>query len=160
MPRRSSIIMDGGTPVHVLPMRVYYEDTDAAGIVYYANYLRYAERGRTEMLRAFGVESFSVMARDELAFAVRGCNIEYLAPARLDDALELHTRVSRVGGASLQLDQRVLRDGKVITEMDVRLVCMHIAGPQRGRPSRIPQDIRDALGDIPAQQNLNSQKAS
>ena len=130
---------------HVLPVRIYYEDTDAGGIVYYANYLRFAERGRTEMLRSLGVEKLALMDRDQLAFAVRGCAVEYLLPARLDDALEVQTRVLRVGGASLHLDQRVLRDGVTLTEIDIRLVCMHINGPLMGRPSRIPAEVRSVL---------------
>ncbi|MBT4889485.1 MAG: tol-pal system-associated acyl-CoA thioesterase [Rhodospirillales bacterium] len=128
-----------------MPVRIYYEDTDAGGIVYYANYLRYAERGRTELLRSLGVEKLALMEREQLAFAVRGCNVEYLLPARLDDALEVHTRVLNVGGASLHLDQRVLRDGETLTEIDIRLVCMHINGPLMGRPSRIPTEVRSVL---------------
>jgi len=134
-----------GQAHHVLPVRIYYEDTDAGGIVYYANYLRFAERGRTELLRSFGVKKLELMEREQLAFAVRGCYIEYLLPAKLDDALEVHTRVIRVGGASLLLDQRVFRGDELLTEIDIRLVCMHIAGPLMGRPSRIPAAVRSAL---------------
>lgn len=132
-------------PPHVYPMRIYYDDTDAGGIVYYANYLRFAEHARTEFLRTLGFERLDMMESGALAFAVRGCSVEYLAPAKLDDALEVHTRVINVGGASLGLDQRVLKEGVVITEMEIRLVCMHMAGDLVGRPSRIPADIRAAL---------------
>src|SRR5262249_19258454 len=92
---------------HVFPVRVYYEDTDAAGIVYYANYLKFAERARTEMLRAHGFEHGGIGAG--LAFAVRSCAVDYLRPARLDDALEVRTRITRVGGASLEADQDICR---------------------------------------------------
>jgi acyl-CoA thioester hydrolase len=132
-------------PSFVLPLRVYYEDTDAAGIVYYANYLRFAERARTEMLRDLGFENSALMNGDGLAFAVRACGIEYLKPALLDDSLEVHTRALQIGGASLEMEQIVRRNGDAIAELNVKLVCMHVLGSSAGRPSRIPADIRVAL---------------
>ncbi|MCC2664562.1 MAG: ybgC, partial [Geminicoccaceae bacterium] len=89
--------------VHRLPLRVYYEDTDAAGIVYHAAYLEFAERARTEMLRCLGLDHGGLRDRFGLAFAVRRCVIDYLAPARLDDLLIVSTRLLRRGGASLEL---------------------------------------------------------
>ena len=88
---------------HVLPVRVYYEDTDAAGIVYYANYLRYMERGRTDFLRLLGVPRAAIRNPDkgpcpDTLFVVRRCEVEYLQPARLDDGLLIHTTLTRVGG--------------------------------------------------------------
>lgn len=133
------------SPAFVMPLRVYYEDTDAAGIVYYANYLRFAERARTEMLRELGFENSDFMGRDGLAFAVRACAVEYLRPASLDDPLEMHTRALRIGGASLELEQNVRRNGDVITELNVKLVCMHVTGTSVGKPSRIPEAVRTAL---------------
>lgn len=141
--------------VHVHPVRVYYEDTDAGGIVYYANYLRFAERARTEMLRDLGVENSAVMERDGIAFAVRSCSIDYLRPARLDDSLDVHTRVLAIGGASLGLEQVVQRGEETLVRMEIRLVCMHVAGDEAGRPSRIPPDVRHALE---AATGLESQK--
>ena len=91
----SSGTFDGTT--HVFPLRVYYEDTDAAGIVYYANYLKFAERARTELMRLLGAEHRTMMAEDGIGFAVRAVAAEYLQPARLDDAIAVHTRVERVG---------------------------------------------------------------
>ena len=135
----------GQGPAFVLPVRIYYEDTDAAGIVYYGNYLKFAERARTEMIRDLGFENAEFMGRDGLAFAVRSCGIEYLKSAALDDALEIHSRVTRIGGASLDMEQIVRRNGDVITELTVKLVCIHIAGPSLGKPSRIPADVRTAL---------------
>ncbi len=131
--------------LNVLPVRIYYEDTDAGGIVYYGSYLRFAERGRTELLRSFGEENIALLEREQLAFVVRVCQIDYLSPARLDDALEVHTRVTHVGGASMKMSQTVLRDGRVITEIRVTVVCMHTSGPLIGKPSRIPGEIRAAL---------------
>jgi acyl-CoA thioester hydrolase len=95
--------------VHRIRIRVYYEDSDAAGIVYHAAYLAFAERARTELLRCLGLDHATLRARFGLVFTVRRCSIDYLAPARLDDLLEIATRVVRRGGASLELEQRVLR---------------------------------------------------
>src|SRR6185312_1686028 len=97
--------------VHRFPVRVYYEDTDAAGIVYYANYLKFIERARTEMMRLYGVEHEKARQSGGTAFIVRRCEIEYIAPARLDDALVVETRLKEFGGASILLSQDVLRAG-------------------------------------------------
>src|SRR5262245_1197856 len=88
--------------VHVVAVRVYYEDTDAAGMVYHANYLRFAERARTEMLRLFGTGQAELRAREGLGFTVRRCQMDFLKPARLDDALEVHTRVLAARGARVE----------------------------------------------------------
>ncbi len=138
-------VITGQGTAFVLPLRVYYEDTDAAGIVYYGNYLKFAERARTEMIRELGFENSTLMVRDGLAFAVRACGVEYLKPALLDDALEVHSCVTRIGGASLDMEQVVRRNGDAITELNVKLVCMHATGPALGKPSRIPSNIRAAL---------------
>jgi acyl-CoA thioester hydrolase len=95
--------------VHRIRIRVYYEDTDAAGIVYHSVYLEFAERARTEMLRCLGLDHATLRARLGVVFTVRRCSIDYRAPARLDDLLEIATRVVRLGGASLELEQQVLR---------------------------------------------------
>ena len=126
---------------HRFPLRVYYEDTDAAGIVYYANYLRYAERARTEMLRISGFASSEIMAELGIALGVRHCAVDYLRPARLDDALEVETRVTKVGGASVELRQVVWRGGDELVAMDLKLGCMSLDG----RPQRLPQGVRDIL---------------
>jgi acyl-CoA thioester hydrolase len=110
--------------VHRIRLRVYYEDTDAAGIVYHAAYLEFAERARTEMLRCLGLDHTGLRARFGLAFTVRRCTIEYRAPARLDDLLEIETRVVRLGGASLDLEQRVRREAQLLTRLDVRLALL------------------------------------
>ena len=128
---------------HYFPLRVYYEDTDAAGIVYYANYLRFAERARTEMLRATGFASSELMADAGIALGVRRCNVDYRRPARLDDELEVETRVVRVDGASLELAQNVRRDGEVLVAMELKLGCMTLDG----RPARLPGGVRQALSD-------------
>ena len=110
--------------VHRIRIRVYYEDTDAAGIVYHAAYLEFAERARTEMLRCLGLDHASLRARFGLVFTVRRCAIDYRAPARLDDLLELETRLLRLGGASLDLAQRVLCQGRFLAGLDLRLALL------------------------------------
>jgi acyl-CoA thioester hydrolase len=129
---------------HRFPIRVYYEDTDAAGIVYYANYLKFAERARTEWLRETGHEHATLMKERGLAFAVRRCNVDYLKPARLDDLLEVETRLLAFGAATLDALQIVRRDGVTLAELRIQLACL---GPE-GRPARLPESVRAALADF------------
>jgi acyl-CoA thioester hydrolase len=127
--------------VHVYPLRVYFEDTDTAGVVYYANYLKYAERARTEMLRTLGVPHAAMMAGDGLTFAVRRCEADYLRPAHLDDALEVHTSGIALEAASLWADQVVMRRDETLVRMRLRLACLG----EGGRPARLPPALRTAL---------------
>ena len=131
--------IDGGR--HVLPLRVYYEDTDSGGLVYYANYLKFAERARTEMLRLAGFDHGAISERFGLAFVVRDCAVSYRSPARLDDLLEVRSRFREVGGASLTAEQMICRERTELARLDVRLACM----TGGGRPSRIPEPLREAL---------------
>lgn len=126
---------------HLLPLRVYYEDTDAGGIVYHASYLRFMERGRTAMLRLLGFRHTDLSERLGVSFAVRSMNIDFVAPGRLDDALEVETRITDIGGASFAVAQCVRRDGKVLAKADVVLATI----TRSGRPTRIPADISKAL---------------
>ena len=140
---------------HIFSLRVYYEDTDAAGIVYYANYLRFAERARTEMLRELGIESSAMMDADGVAFAVRRCEADYLRPARLDDRLEVRSRLLALKGASLALEQRIVRtvDGAEIARLVLTLACLTVSGAadesrtrtKAGQAARIPAEIRRRL---------------
>ena len=130
--------------VHVFLVRIYFEDTDAGGIVYYANYLRFAERARTEMLRHLGIESGRLVDDLGLAFAVRQCSMDFIKPAKLDDLLVVETRLGRVGGASLTADQRVSCDGTDLVRMELKLACMSL----QGCPARMPADIRSRLEDF------------
>ena len=134
-------IADEERHVHLFPIRVYYEDTDAGGIVYHANYLKFAERARTEMLRFSGREQFRMMADEGIGFAVRQCNVDYFRPAQLDDILEVRTTIREVAGASLRLQQDIYRDDDLLTSLQVRLAVMN----RQGRPVRLPEDIRDSL---------------
>ena len=126
---------------HRFPIRVYYEDTDAAGIVYYANYLKFIERARTEMMRLYGVEHEKTRQSGGTAFIVRRCEIEYVAPARLDDELVVETRLKELGGATILLAQDVLRDDAVLVRATVLVACI---GAQ-GRPVRLPAELRSSL---------------
>ena len=129
---------------HIYRLRVYFEDTDAAGIVYYASYLRMAERARTEMMRLLGADHAGMMRGDGLVLAVRQCAIEYLAPARLDDVLEIRSSLVEVGGASLRARQTVHRDGDTLARIDLRLACV----TDIGRPARFPARLRSALAGL------------
>ncbi|MBM3478998.1 MAG: tol-pal system-associated acyl-CoA thioesterase [Alphaproteobacteria bacterium] len=126
---------------HRTELRVYWEDTDAAGIVYYASYLRFAERGRTEMLRALGVGQRRMAEEQGIAFAVRRCACEYLRPARLDDALVVETSVARAAGAAIEMRQDISRGGELLARLDVTVACIGAGG----RPTRLPPALRHAL---------------
>lgn len=126
---------------HRLAIRVYYEDTDFSGVVYHANYLRFLERGRTELLRATGIDQSMLHAETRgFAFVVRRMAIDYLRPARMDDVIEVETTSREVRGASLRLSQRILRDGEVLVAAEVQVAA--VAG---GRPVRIPDGLRARL---------------
>lgn len=110
--------------VHELAVRIYYDDTDAGGIVYYANYLRYAERARTEMLREAGYHHATNLAKNGVGFVVGAVNVRYLKPAKLDDFLMIRSKILRVGGASFDVEQDVWRGEEKVVEMKVTLVCI------------------------------------
>jgi acyl-CoA thioester hydrolase len=127
--------------IHRLAVRVYYEDTDASGLVYHARYLHFLERARTEMLRQGGMDHVQLMAGNGLAFAVRNLAIEFRRPARLDDLLEVETRVLGDSGARIEMSQRVVKDGVEMARARLTLACMTRAG----RPLRLPADLRARL---------------
>jgi acyl-CoA thioester hydrolase len=129
---------------HRFALRVYYEDTDAAGIVYYANYLKFAERARTEMLRLVGFEQEALRRTDGRVFAVRRCSADYLAPARLDDELVVETRIKERGVATILLNQDVLRDGAMLVRASVLVACIGA----HGRPVRLPAELRSSLSSF------------
>lgn len=128
--------------VHSHAVRVYFEDTDAGGIAYHASYLRWAERGRTEALRAMGLPHSALIERHGLFLVVRRIEVQYLRPARLDSELAVLTRVLGVGGASIALRQEVLEAGAACADLRVELVCVRQAGL---RPGAIPLPWREAL---------------
>ena len=130
-----------GTLPHRLAVRVYYEDTDAGGIVYHASHLRFAERARTEMLRELGFDHTALLREHGILFAVRRCTVEFLKPARLDDLLEVETVPVRLGGARLVLRQTVLRADRPIVELEVELALL---SPEL-RPPRLPAALARLL---------------
>lgn len=127
--------------IHRIPVRVYYEDTDLAGIVYYANYLKFIERGRTDWLRDLGVDQGALKDREGVVFAVRRLEADYLSPARFDDLLAVETDVRQMTAARILVDQRVLRGDAVLFAARVTLACLSA----RGRPLRIPAALRKAI---------------
>ena len=128
---------------HSFPLRVYYEDTDAAGMVYHANYLKFAERGRSEMLRSLGFGHRRLGAEDGVGFAVRRCSVDYLAPARLEDALTVDTTLAGIGAATLTVRQQIRRDGQLLVDIDMLVACIG----RDGRPRRLPSALRAALAE-------------
>jgi acyl-CoA thioester hydrolase len=126
---------------HSMPVRVYYEDTDAAGIVYYANFLKFAERGRTEMMRALGFAHSTIREETGIIFTVRRLSADYRMPARLDDALSVDTRIVEIGAATLLLDQQIRRKETLLVGLDLLLACVG----RDGRPRRVPGALRAAL---------------
>ncbi|WP_093571216.1 tol-pal system-associated acyl-CoA thioesterase [Methylobacterium sp. 174MFSha1.1] len=126
---------------HALPVRVYYEDTDFSGFVYHASYLRFMERGRTELLRGLaGDQSDLHREADGLVFVVRRMTLDYLKPARMDDALTVLTATRDLRGASMHLDQEVRRGDETLVRADVVVACV-----REGRAVRLPEALRRTL---------------
>ena len=123
-------------------MRVYYEDTDAGGVVYHANYLRFAERARTEALREAGIPHADLVERYNLMFMVHRAEIDYVRPARLDDMLVVETETVDVGGATVLLRQTVRGPNGVCATLRIKLACVRIGG---NKPARIPPPWRDGM---------------
>ncbi len=127
---------------HVLPLRVYYEDTDLSGIVYHGSFVRFIERGRSNFLRLLGINHGDLLALPEpLAFTVTRLEMDYLQPARIDDALEVHSRYTKVTGARLYGSQIVKRDGVDLIQARIQAACINL----EGRPRRFPKAVREAL---------------
>jgi acyl-CoA thioester hydrolase len=130
---------------HLFALRVYYEDTDLAGIVYYANYLKFIERARTEWVRAIGVDQGRLRSDAGVVFAVRRVEADYLRPARFDDELQVQTRLVAFTGARIVLEQDITRLGERLFASVVTLVCLS----DDGLPARIPVQVRLAMGAAP-----------
>lgn len=121
-----------------LPIRVYYEDTDTGGVVYYANYLKFMERARTEWLRTFGIMQDELSRSRDVLFAVRSARVDYLKPARLDDLLEVGVELGRCGSASMVFLQSIRREEVVLCRGEIKIACLTTAGFS---PTAIPEDI-------------------
>ncbi|MEL6233790.1 MAG: tol-pal system-associated acyl-CoA thioesterase [Pseudomonadota bacterium] len=129
-----------GAAAHRLVLRVYYEDTDMAGVVYYANYLKYLERGRSEAVRAAGIDQTAMRAAG-VVFVVRRIAAEYLRPARFDDLVTVETRLTALKGARIGMAQSVLREDATLLSADLTLACMSLDG----QVLRIPADLQAKL---------------
>lgn len=139
------LLQDGEGERHVLPIRVYFEDTDFSGLVYHATYLRWIERGRSDFLRLKGIHHAALIAGTEgapSAFVVRRMTLDYLRPARIDEALEVVTRVGQVTKATLELRQSVCKDGVELFRASVLVVLVSTAG----KPLRLPKPILSTFG--------------
>jgi tol-pal system-associated acyl-CoA thioesterase len=134
-PRQSSI----------LDIRVYYEDTDGVGVVYYANYLKFFERGRTEWLRHLGVDQSRLAQRDQRMFVVRSADIKYLKPAKLDDLLAIHTKISRVGHASIDFEQLAMLSGELLCRSNIQVCCVNT---KTFRPAAFNGELRTLLEKV------------
>lgn len=126
------------------PVRVYYEDTDAGGIVFYANYLKFFERARTEWLRAAGIGQQQLLDADGTAFVVKSASLDYHAPARLDDELTIRTTVEKMGRASVQFVQEAWKGELLLTRASVKVGCVDTATM---RPRSLPEDVAAKMRD-------------
>ena len=126
-----------------LAIRIYYEDTDFSGLVYHASYLRFMERGRTELLRELGLTQRALVEQGALFFVVRAMEIDFRRPALMDDLLTVETAIVSVGGASIGMDQKVLRDEELLVSAQVT-----VAAVENGRAKRLPPQIREKFEKI------------
>lgn len=120
------------------PVRVYYEDTDAGGVVFYANHLKFFERSRTEMLRAMGFEQDELAANEGIIFVVRSVQVDYLSPARFNEQLQVSAKVSLAKKASLTFEQTITRGDEVLCKGSIRIACLDV---QTMRPKAIPETL-------------------
>jgi len=143
------------SPASNLKVRVYYEDTDAAGVVYYANYLRFCERARTEWLRGIGYEQQQLMRDCHIGFVVKNVNADYRAPARLDDMLDVITRIAVPKRASLLFSQQIVRGTELLFDSRITIACVDMA---KGRPVALPVDLRRHLDTFFKPEALSSNR--
>ena len=139
---QSPALIVGGKHRH--GVRVYFEDTDAGGIVYYANYLKFSERARTEMLRAIGYEHKDKGKKYGVSFVVRTCNVEFFKPGKLDEFLEVETKILMVRGASIRMRQSVKKGNQELVLMEIKLACIS----SNGGVMRIPTMLRNRMSDL------------
>ena len=129
------------------PVRVYYEDTDSGGVVYYANYLKFMERARTEWLRSLGFEQDRLLQQDGIMFAVRRAAVDFMYPARFDDALLVKSRIKQLRKVSLVFQHNIVRegDGKLLVSGEVQVACIDA---RKFRPASIPQHLLSRIPDV------------
>ena len=122
--------------------RVYYEDTDAGGVVYYANYLKFFERARTDFLRSLGISQSELIAKENLIFVVRKCEIEYLFSAKLDDEIAVDVEVKEVRNASILMQQKITKSEKILSRLNVEIVCVN---SNNFKPKKIPENLKNCF---------------
>lgn len=127
--------------VHDYPVRIYYDDTDAGGVVYHANYLKLCERARTESLRTMGFENSKIREEHDAIIVVKSIEAEYLSPAKLDDLLTIQTRILSIKNTSFVMEQKAIRNNICIFSMNIVLVFIN----EEGRPSKIPDAVKAAF---------------
>ena len=142
MSRAAGGRFEAGT--HILPIRIYFGETDKAGVLHHAQYFVFAERGRTEMLEAVLSAAGEARGFADFNYALRNASARFFAPARLNEIVHMHTSVAEVGGASLLLRQRLSRDGETLAELSIELVFID----ESLKPARIPKRLRDALSAL------------
>lgn len=127
------------------PFRIYYEDTDFSGFVYHARYLHFFERGRTEALRALGIDQRALFeaAEGPESFVVRRMSIDFRTPARMDDLVHVETRITEIGGASIEMHQRLMRESEALASADVTIAFL-----AKGRPKRLPKAMLEKLAAL------------
>lgn len=134
--------MSATASVFVWPVRVYWEDTDAGGVVYYANYLKFLERARSEWLRSLGIHQTELAAGEGVLFVVRRIEVDYLRPARFDEALRVFSTIADLGRASLSMGQSILRGDEALLTARVKVACVAaVDGPAGMRPAKIPPAV-------------------
>ncbi len=140
----SGVIKNGQ---HVLPLRVYYEDTDAGGVVYHANYLKYMERGRSDMIRSLGIsqeEMLKFLEPGDIKFVVIRSEVDYVKPAKLDDEITVHTNVSKLGKASLVMEQEIRRSDEVLAKGIIKVAALN----EENKPARLPKKILEKINEV------------
>tara|TARA_B100001173_G_C15891493_1_gene505834 strand:- start:69 stop:467 length:399 start_codon:yes stop_codon:yes gene_type:complete len=122
-------------------IKVFYEDTDAGGVVYYANYLKFFERARTEAIAEIGLSNKKLLEEFGVLIIVKSCNIDYKKPAKLEDQLEIKSIISSISNSSFKMTQKVFRDDDLLTSSEIHLVIVD----KKGKPSRIPDELRKKI---------------
>jgi acyl-CoA thioester hydrolase len=143
--------------IHRYVLRVYYEDTDAGGVVYHANYLRYAERARTEALREAGIPHADLVTQHNRMFMVHRAEIDYMRPARLDDSIVVETRTAQVGGATVTLHQTMRGPDGICAVARIKLACVEIDGH---KPARIPPRWRTMLDSMRSDDVMDTRRGT
>lgn len=126
---------------HLFSIRVYYEDTDAGGVVYHSNYMNFAERARTEILRLSGINQSQLLRDESIGFVMRRCIVDFLRPALLDDLLTIESKLHDIGRASISMEQSIKRGDNILVNLEVKLAAVNASF----KPVRLPVSVRNAM---------------